>query len=106
MNAAPLLTRRQFTARTVSGLGVILWSPWLIAAARTTASHRFLCCDYQGNRVAIVAEDGRVEWEFAVQTPQDCWPLTNGNVIVCHRHGVKEVARDGRVVWEYAAPAQ
>ena len=32
--------------------------------------HRFLCCDYQGNKVAIIASDGSIEWEFAAQTPQ------------------------------------
>jgi len=64
-----------------------------------------LCCDYQGNKVAIVAADGSVEWEFAAQTPQDCWLLPNGNVLFCYRNGAREVSRDKQMVWEYKAPA-
>jgi len=70
------------------------------------AAHPFLCCDYQGNKVAIVAPDGKIEWEFTAQTPQDCWMLPNGNVLVCYTRGAKEVAPDKKVVWEYKAPPQ
>ena len=77
-----------------------------VGAAETPTRHRFLCCDYQGNKVAIIAADGSVEWEFAAQTPQDCWLLPNGNVLFCYRNGAKEVSRDKQVVWEYKAPAE
>src|SRR4030095_15154568 len=103
MKQSPSLTRRQFTQRTLSALGLAVVG-FDVGAAETPTRHRFLCCDYQGNKVAIIAADGSVEWEFAAQTPQDCWLLPNGNVLFCYRNGAKEVSRDQQVVWEYKAP--
>jgi len=105
MNQAPFLTRRDFARRTVAALGLALTGFDLGASAEDSARHRLLCCDYQGNKVAIISADGTVEWEFAAQTPQDCWLLPNGNVLFCYRNGVREVSRDKQVVWEYKAPA-
>jgi hypothetical protein len=101
-----LLTRRQFTRQALYGIGLAFTGLHLRAAPEKTARHRFLCCDYQGNKVAIVAADGSVEWEYAAQTPQDCWMLPNGNVLFCYHHGAKEVTRDKQVAWEYQAPKQ
>src|SRR5437868_5380888 len=106
MNQTPFFTRRAFGRRTVFALCLALMGFDLSATAEDPARHRFLCCDYQGNKVAIIAADGSVEWEFAAQTPQDCWMLANGNVLFCYRNGAKEVSRDKQVVWEYKAPAQ
>ncbi|MBI3413723.1 MAG: hypothetical protein HY043_00150 [Verrucomicrobia bacterium] len=106
MNSSSLLTRREFTRRTVSALGLAFVGIDVGNAAQAAIRHRFLCCDYQGNKVAIIAANGSVEWEFATQTPQDCWSLPNGNVLFCYSNGAKEVSRDKQVVWEYKAPAQ
>ncbi len=106
MNSSSPLSRREFARRTVPVLGLALAGFRPGAQAQTPKRHRFLCCDYQGNKVAIIAPDGSVEWEFAAQTPQDCWHLPNGNVLFCHSKGVREVSRDKQVVWEYKAPAQ
>jgi hypothetical protein len=100
------LTRREFARRTLVGAGLTLAGFQVQAAPEQAVRHRFLCCDYQGNKVAIVGNDGSVEWEFAAETPQDCWLLPNGNVLFCHHHGAKEVTPEKRVVWEYQAPAQ
>ena len=105
MKQSPFLTRRDFAQRTVSALGLAVVG-FDVGAAETSTRHRFLCCDYQGNKVAIVAADGSVEWEFTAQTPQDCWSLPNGNVLFCYRNGAKEVSPDKQVVWEYKAPAE
>ena len=106
MNSSSLINRRDFARRTVSALGLAVVGFHVEAQAATPTRHRFLCCDYEGNKVAIVAADGSVEWEFAIQTPQDCWMLPSGNVLFCYRNGAKEVSRDKQVVWEYKAPAQ
>ena len=106
MNQTSSLTRRDFARRTVSALGLALTGFDLRTRAEDSARHRFLCCDYQGNKVAIISADGSVEWEFAAQTPQDCWLLPNGNVLFCYRNGAKEVSTDKQVVWEYKAPAE
>src|SRR5262245_32654295 len=106
---SPFLTRRAFARQTAATAAAVLAVPLLTVPARAASKpvrHRFLCCDYEGNKVAIVAADGTVEWEYSAQTPQDCWMLRNGNVLICYRNGAKEVAPDKRVVWEYKAPAQ
>jgi len=105
MNPLSSLTRREFTRRTVSAFGLTL-AGLRVDAAETALRHRFLCCDYQGNKVAIVAADGSIEWEFATQTPQDCWMLPNKNVLFVYQNGAKEVSPDKQVVWEYKAPPQ
>jgi hypothetical protein len=87
MKPSSLLSRRDFVHRTSTALGLAAMSFQIEAQAETSTRHRFLCCDYQGNKVAIVAADGSVEWEFATQTPQDCWVLPNGNVLFCYRNG-------------------
>lgn len=105
MTLSPHLSRREFARRTVFVLGLAVLGG-REARAETAIRHRFLCCDYQGGKVAIIAADGTVEWEFAAPTPQDCWLLANGHVLICHQNGVKEVSREKQVVWEYKAPAQ
>src|SRR5687767_4203530 len=105
MKSATPLDRRHFVLGSGSALALLVAGQGTshAAAART---HRFLCCDYQGNKVAIVAADGSVEWEFVGKTPQDCWLLPNGNVLFCHLNGAKEVSPNKQVVWEYKAPAE
>jgi hypothetical protein len=76
----------------------------LIAPIATHAAHPFLCADYNGNKVAVVSVDGKIEWEFACKHPQDCWRLPNGNYLFCHFEGAMEVTPGQKVVWEYRAP--
>ena len=106
MSPFALLSRREFTLKTSSALALGLsgFARGLHAASATT--HRFLCCDYQGNKVAIVGADGSVEWEFSTQTPQDCWLLPNRNILFCYTNGAREVSPDKQIVWEYKAPAK
>src|SRR3954463_3326849 len=105
MKPSPL-SRRDFARRTtIAAFGIGL-ARFEAKGQVDSIRHRILCCDYQGNKVAIVAADGSIEWEFAAQTPQDCWLLPNGNVLFCYSKGAKEVSRDKKVVWEYKAPPQ
>jgi hypothetical protein len=64
---------------------------------------RLLVSDYSGNKVAIVAADGRIEWQTPAEKPQNSWLLTNGNVLFSHVHGVKEVRPDQSVAWAFVA---
>src|SRR4030095_12341198 len=106
MHTDSFLSRRRFVRGATSAFGLALAGSRPQAQTKSTTRHRFLCCDYQGNKVAVIAEDGSVEWEYAAQTPQDCWQMPNGNVLFCYTNGAKEVSRDKQVVWEYKAPAE
>jgi hypothetical protein len=75
---------------------------WL-AAAPAFAAHPFFCTDSAGNKVAVVDADGKIEWEFKCQHPQDCWVLADGHLLFCHAHGAFEKTRAGETVWEYRA---
>lgn len=85
---------------------------WCIAAllglsltlTARAASHSFLCCDYGGDKVAVVSADGKVEWEYPAKKPQDCWRMPNGDVLFCYVNGAMEVTTDKKIVWEYRAP--
>ena len=88
------VTRRDFSRQVVFGLGLASLGSRLEAFEPAPRQHRFLCCDYQGNKVSIVAADGSVEWEYAAETPQDCWLMPGGNILFCYRAGVKEVSRE------------
>src|SRR5205814_7954435 len=101
-----LFTRRDFARQMAFALSLTVMGFHVEALAPGSTRHRFVCGDYEGNKIAVVGADGSIEWEFAAQTPQDCWMLANGNVLFCYRNGAKEVSRDKEVVWEYKAPAQ
>jgi outer membrane protein assembly factor BamB len=83
---------------------LIVYFTFSAVAENKKINHRFLCCDYQGNKVALIANDGTVEWEYSAGNPQDCWLLPSGNILICHRNGIKEVNLKKEVVWEYKAP--
>lgn len=68
-----------------------------------SAAHRFLCTDSAGGKVAVVAADGSIEWEYACSHPQDCWALPNGNYLFCHAKGAIEMTPDKKIEWEYRA---
>ena len=53
----------------------LVFSGWLQAA------HPFLCTDSNGGKVALVAADGAIQWEYACNHPQDCWVLPNLSLI-------------------------
>jgi len=88
-------------------LAALLLSPLAsLRATDSSISHRVLCTDYKGNRVAILSANGDIEWEFPAKTPQDCWMLPNGNVLFSQITGAAEVTPDKKVVWEFADHAR
>ena len=81
-----------------------LFLSFVLIASVARAGHRFLCTDSNGGKVAVVAADGAVEWEYPCQHPQDCWALPNGNYLFCHAGGAIEISpADKKIVWEYRA---
>jgi len=67
------------------------------------AAHPFLCADSAGNKVAIVAADGKIEWEYPCKHPQDVWVLPNGNFLIAFESGAVELTRAKQIAWEYKA---
>ena len=82
-----------------------LFPLFVLFAPGASAAHRFLCTDSNGGKVAVVAADGAIEWEFACEHPQDCWALPNGNFLFCHSGGALELTRTKQIAWEYRAGA-
>jgi hypothetical protein len=77
---------------------------WLLTSSPTYAAHPFLCCDSVANKVCVVSTAGKIEWEYSVTHPQDCWQMPNGNYLFCFKTGALEVKPDKTKVWEYQAP--
>lgn len=75
----------------------------LFSTLAAQAQHPFICTDYTAGKVAVVAADGRVEWEYACSAPQDCWRLSSGNYLFCHARGALEMTPEKRIIWEYKA---
>jgi hypothetical protein len=72
-------------------------------AARAETTHSFLCCDNAGNKVCVVSEDGKIQWQYDGPQPQDCWRLQNGNYLFCFVTGALEVTPGKQIVWQYKA---
>ncbi|MGB8853696.1 MAG: hypothetical protein WCC69_09040 [Pirellulales bacterium] len=72
------------------------------AAADEPVSRRRAYADYVGGKVAIVAGDGTVEWEYG-PAPKVCFcrQLPGGNILFCDATGPKEVSPDKKIVWQY-----
>ncbi|HEX4590143.1 MAG TPA: hypothetical protein VH120_09470, partial [Gemmataceae bacterium] len=73
------------------------------APAAEPVAHRVLAADK--GKVAIIAADGNVEWEFANGAEcHDLWLLPNHNVLLAlSPTTVAEVSPDKAVVWKYEA---
>jgi hypothetical protein len=73
--------------------------------AAEPVTHRFLKSGCGSGSVAIVAADGKVEWEYPMaEETSDSWLLPDGHVIFAFKRGVREVDAAKKTVWEYLAP--
>ncbi len=69
--------------------------------------HRFIAGLFRKGQAALIAEDGRIQWEIPARNVQDMWILSNGNLLLSHGRGAKEFdLRDRKMVWEYAATGE
>ena len=87
----------------VAFLGLTLFASH-VRAEQTGTPRRVLAGDDSTHRLAIVAADGKLEWEIKVGAIHDAHILPNGNVLL--QQGwtkVQEVTPDQKVVWEYDA---
>ena len=75
-----------------------------LKAEQTGPQRRVLAADDSTRRLAIVAPDGSLEWEFKVGAIHDASLLPNGNILL--QQGwtkIVEVTPDKKIVWEYDA---
>ena len=75
-----------------------------VQAEQTGTPRRILAGDDSTQRLAIVAPDGKLEWEIKVGAIHDAHVLPNGNILT--QQGwtkIVEVTPDKKTVWEYDA---
>ena len=76
----------------------------LVEAEQTGPPRRVLAGDDSTQRLAIVAPDGKLEWEMKVGAIHDAHVLPNGNILL--QQGwtrIVEVTPDKKTGWEYDA---
>jgi hypothetical protein len=74
------------------------------ALSAQAAGHRLLVGDDSTHRLAIIGEDGAIEWETKVGPIHDASVLTNGNIL--YQEGwtkILEVTPGNKTVWQYDA---
>jgi hypothetical protein len=110
----PLCIRKFFSIGTqimfrmlIAFCFVLEWQPLHMAPVfteQTGVPRRVFVADSNTKRLAIVRQDGTLEWEINVKAIHDAHILPNGNVLL--QQGwtkVQEVTPNKQVVWEYDA---
>jgi hypothetical protein len=76
--------------------------------ARLTANGTLLVAHMDLNKVVEYDSNGSELWSFPAEAPWGVTPLSNGNVLITDRIGVREVTRRGDSLWSFTpadAPA-
>lgn len=83
----------------------ILLTSLASAAAQPAPQRRFVAADSSRQRLAVIGEDGKTEWECRIGPLHDLQWLENGNLLMQRSWTqVVELERTkGEVVWEYDA---
>ena len=86
---------------------VVLFGPAAPSPVRAAEApaHRFIAADSSKHRIAIVGEDGGVEWEHKIGPLHDLHVLNNGHVLfqVSWTEVVEINPQNDEVVWRYNA---
>jgi len=69
--------------------------------ARLTDRGTLLVAHMDLNKVVEYDSDGNELWSFPAATPWGVTPLSNGNVLITDREGVREITRRGDCVWSF-----
>lgn len=78
------------------------------AAAAEKSPPRQLLIGY-GEGVMQLDEQNHIVWHYHppdIETVYDAWQLPSGNVLFCHRYGVREVTPKMETVWDYKIPRE
>jgi outer membrane protein assembly factor BamB len=88
-------------------LPILLVVTAITIGAQTTndpaPGRRLLLADYSTRRIAILAADGKVEWEYKIGDLHDLHYLPNGNVLfqTNFRQLVEVDPKTNKIVWQY-----
>jgi hypothetical protein len=73
------------------------------------AGHRILSSVSDKGELALVADDGHIEWKYDVLAlggeANDAWLLPSGDVVFAYKTGAREMTLAKQTVWDYRAPA-
>lgn len=69
--------------------------------ARLTANGTLMVAHMDLNKVVEYDSDGKELWSFPAASPWGVTPLSNGNVLITDRLGVREINRRGDPVWTF-----
>lgn len=71
-------------------------------ARAAEVQHRVLAADYSVKRMAIVNENGTIEWEYPIRDIHDLQRLPNGNIL-CQIGWTRvvEISPDKKIAWSY-----
>ena len=70
--------------------------------ARLTEKGTLMVAHMDLNKVVEYDSDGNELWSFPGVNPWGVTPLSNGNVLITDRQGVREITRRGDCVWSFA----
>ncbi len=69
---------------------------------RLTANGTLLVAHMDLNKVVEYDFDGHELWSFPALSPWGVTPLSNGNVLITDKQGVREITRRGDAVWTFS----
>jgi outer membrane protein assembly factor BamB len=69
--------------------------------ARLTDRGTLMVAHMDLNKVVECDSDGNELWSFPADGPWGVTPLTNGNVLITDRQGIREVTRRGDSIWSF-----
>jgi hypothetical protein len=98
------MTRFAHCTPVVAGFSLAILYFTSASAEQTGPPRRVLVADSSTHRLAIVAADGKLEWEIKVDAIHDAHLLKNGNILL--QQGwttIQEVTPSKQVIWEYDA---
>src|SRR5687768_15663017 len=75
------------------------------AAAQEGLGRRVLAADYSTKRIALIAPDGKIEWQAKTDAIHDLHMLRGGNILfqTSFQRLVEVDPKTDKVVWEYDA---
>ena len=98
--------------RNVTALAILILTNVVSFAAdpvsvHTGKPHKVLIGDYSAKILALVNQNGEIEWQTPIRNIHDAWMLPNGNVLFqTDWTEIVEMNPDRKVVWKYDARQQ